>query len=492
VSSLEIAESTRVFPVIGLEVHAQLQTRSKMFCPCPVTVGAPPNSATCPVCLGFPGTLPVVNREAVTLATRLAVAIGANVRPESIFARKNYFYPDLPKGYQITQYDQPLATGGTITIETASGPKSVRLVRIHLEEDAGKSLHENPYPDVPDTVSLVDWNRAGVPLAEIVSEPELSNPEEAAAYLTELRRLVRFTGVCDGDMEKGNLRCDANVSVRLRETDPFGTRVEIKNMNSIRFVARALEHEIQRQAAAISRGEKIVQETRLWDEAGNRTVSMRGKEQAHDYRYFPEPDLQALIVDEAWVEEAARGIPELPRARRARFEAQYGLAPADADTLSSARELADYFEETARMASPRVAANWVVGEVLRWMKERKISLEEAMSFPVSPARLAGLLALLERGEVSAASAKEVLAAMIDSPAEAAAIVAGKGLGRMNDDAALEKITAGIVAGNPSQVALYRSGKTQTFGWFVGQVMKATGGRADPARVRAALERALAG
>ena len=490
-SSLEVAESTRVFPVIGLEVHAQLQTRSKMFCPCPVTVGAPPNSATCPICLGFPGTLPVVNREAVTLAMRLALAVGARVHRGSVFARKNYFYPDLPKGYQITQYDQPLASGGEITIETVGGPKPIRLVRIHLEEDAGKSLHENPYPDVPDSVSLVDWNRAGVPLAEIVSEPELSSPEEAAAYLTELRRLVRFTGVCDGDMEKGNLRCDANVSIRLRETDPLGTRVEIKNMNSIRFAARALEHEIQRQAAAVARGERIVQETRLWDETGNRTVSMRGKEEAHDYRYFPEPDLHTLLVDDAWIADAARGIPELPRARRARFESQYGLSPAESDTLSSARELADYFEQTSRAAPPRLAANWIVGEILRWMKERKISPEDAMSFPVSPARLAALLALLDHGEISAASAKEVLAAMIDSPSDAATIVAEKGLGRIRDDAELDRVAAGIVASNPSQTALYRSGKTQTFGWFVGQVMKATGGRGDPAKVREALERALA-
>jgi aspartyl-tRNA(Asn)/glutamyl-tRNA(Gln) amidotransferase subunit B len=492
VSFLETAEKASVFPVIGLEVHAQLQTRSKMFCPCPVTVGAPPNSATCPVCLGFPGTLPVVNREAVTLAMRLAIAVGAEIAPDSRFARKNYFYPDLPKGYQITQYDRPLAIGGAITIDTAAGPRAIRLVRIHLEEDAGKSLHENPFPDVPDTLSLVDWNRAGVPLAEIVSEPDLRSSEEAAAYLTELRRLVRFIGVCDGDMEKGNLRCDANVSIRRRPDDPLGTRVEIKNMNSIRFLARALDHEIDRQARAVARGERIVQETRLWDEAAGRTVSMRGKEEAHDYRYFPEPDLGALVVDEAWREEAARGLPELPRARRARLESQYGLSPADADTLASARELADYFEQTARGASPRLAANWVTGEVLRGMKERRISPEAALSFPVAPGRLAGLLALVEKGEISTASAKEVLAAMIDSPAEASTIVAERGLGRMGDEAALEKIVAEIVAANPAQTALFRSGKTQTFGWFVGQVMKATGGRADPAAVREALTRALTG
>ena len=489
-SSLETVEKTRVYPVIGLEVHAQLQTRSKMFCPCPVSVGAPPNSATCPVCLGFPGTLPVVNREAVALALRLAAAIGSEIHRDSRFARKNYFYPDLPKGYQITQYDRPLATGGRLSIDTPAGSRAIRLVRIHLEEDAGKSLHDTPYADVPESVSLVDWNRAGVPLVEIVSEPDLRSPEEAASYLTELRRLVRFTGVCDGDMEKGNLRCDANVSVRFSEDVPYGTRVEIKNMNSIRFVARALEHEIQRQGEALARGQKIVQETRLWDEASGRTVSMRGKEEAHDYRYFPEPDLGALKVEEAWVREAASSVPELPRARRERFASQYGLGSADADTLSSARELADYFERVAAEVSPRLAANWVAGEALRWMKERRVSPEEALSFSVSPERLAGLLRLLESGEISAATAKEVFAVLIDSPVEAAAIVAEKGLGRMRDDAALEAAAAEVVASSPSQVALYRSGKTQTFGWFVGQVMKKTGGRADPARVRDALTRAL--
>ena len=342
----ETPSKIKVFPVIGLEVHAQLQTRSKIFCGCPVTVGAPPNSATCPICLGFPGTLPVLNRQAVTLALRLAKAAGATIHPESQFARKNYFYPDLPKGYQITQYDRPFSTGGAITIDTPQGEKAIRLVRIHLEEDAGKLLHDTPYADVPTDVSLVDWNRAGVPLCEIVSEPDVRTAEEAAAYLTELRRLVRYTGVCDGDMEKGNLRCDANVSVRPSETAPFGTRVEIKNLNSIRFVAKAIEHEIERQAEALARGERIVQETRLWDEKAGRTVSMRGKEEAHDYRYFPEPDLGLLVVDEAWIAESVAGMPELPRARRARFVNDYGIAPQDAETLVSARELADYFERT--------------------------------------------------------------------------------------------------------------------------------------------------
>ncbi|HSB62892.1 MAG TPA: Asp-tRNA(Asn)/Glu-tRNA(Gln) amidotransferase subunit GatB, partial [Thermoanaerobaculia bacterium] len=346
-SSSKTLEKTRVFPVIGLEVHAQLLTKSKIFCGCPVTVGAPPNSATCPVCLGFPGTLPVLNREAVALAMRLALAVGATVHRDSRFARKNYFYPDLPKGYQISQYDRPFATGGSIEIDTADGPKTIRLVRIHLEEDAGKLLHENPFDDVPNTVSLVDWNRAGVPLVEIVSEPDLRAPEEASAYLNELRRLLRYTEVSDADMEKGNLRCDANVSVRFSEGAPFGTRVEIKNLNSIRFVARALEHEAARQAEVLASGAPIIQETRLWDVAAGRTVLMRSKEEAHDYRYFPEPDLGVLVVDEAWIEETKRSLPELPRARRRRFVSQYEITPGDAETLVSARELADYFEDLA-------------------------------------------------------------------------------------------------------------------------------------------------
>jgi aspartyl-tRNA(Asn)/glutamyl-tRNA(Gln) amidotransferase subunit B len=343
---------------------------------------------------------------------------------------------------------------------------------------------------VPPTVSLVDWNRCGVALVEIVSEPDLRSPEEASAYLTELRRLLRYTGVSDADMEKGNLRCDANVSVRGSEEAPLGTRVEIKNLNSIRYVARAVEHEIERQAEALERGERIVMETRLWDVAAGRTVPMRGKEEAHDYRYFPEPDLGALIVDEAWVAAAVSELPELPRVRQARFAEQYGLSRPDAETLTSARELADYFEQLAALAPVKLAANWVTGEVLRWMKERHLSPEDALSFPIAPARLAGLLALLEEKGISNASAKEVFAAMLDSPSEARAIVAEKGLGKMSDASALETAVAEIVSANPSQAALYRSGKTQTFGWFVGQVMKKTGGRADPAAVREALTKAL--
>ena len=490
-SALETPAKIGVFPVIGLEVHAQLLTRSKIFCDSPVTVGAPPNTATCPICLGFPGTLPVLNRQAVTLALRLATAVGAQIHRESQFARKNYFYPDLPKGYQISQYDRPFSTAGAIAIDTPDGEKQIRLVRIHLEEDAGKLLHDTPYDDVPSDASLVDWNRAGVPLVEIVSEPDLRTPEEAAAYLTELRRLLRYTGVSDGDMEKGNLRCDANVSVRASETAPLSTRVEIKNLNSIRFVAKAIEHEIERQAEEVARGGTVVQETRLWDERAGRTVPMRSKEEAHDYRYFPEPDLGLLVVSQAWIEEAASEMPELPRRRRARFVAEYGLSAQDAETLVAARELADYFEQTLEAGiAPRLAANWITGEVLRWMKERRVSAEEALAFPVSPARLAGLLRLVESGSVSTASAKEVLAAMVVSPQEAEAIVAAKGLSTLRDAGAVETAVAEVLAANPSQLALYRSGKTQTFGWFFGQIMKRTGGRADPAAVREALTRAL--
>jgi aspartyl-tRNA(Asn)/glutamyl-tRNA(Gln) amidotransferase subunit B len=490
VSSLETIDRTRVFPVIGLEVHAQLQTRSKLFCSCPVMVGAPANSATCPVCLGFPGTLPVTNRHAVTLAIKLALAVGGEIHRDSRFARKNYFYPDLPKGYQISQYDRPISTGGHIEMDTASGTKTVRLVRIHLEEDAGKLLHDTPYDDVPATMSLVDWNRCGVPLVEIVSEPDIRSPEEAAAYLTELRRLLRYTGVSDADMEKGNLRCDANVSVRAAEDAAFGTRVEIKNLNSIRYVAKAIEHEIERQAQAIERGERIVMETRLWDVAAGRTVSMRGKEEAHDYRYFPEPDLGALVVDAAMVAQAASELPELPRTRQSRFVTQYGLSRADAETLTSARELADYFEELASLVPGKLAGNWVTGEVLRWMKELKISPEDALSFSASPARLAGLLGLLGN-RISVAQAKDlVLPEMLKSTEDAAAIVDRMGLSVLNDTDAIQKAVAETLKNNAEQVSQYLAGRTQTLGWFMGQVIRTTGAGADPAVVRVALEKEL--
>jgi aspartyl-tRNA(Asn)/glutamyl-tRNA(Gln) amidotransferase subunit B len=485
---MSTVERVEVVPVIGLEVHAQLETASKIFCPCPTTFGAPPNSATCPVCLGFPGTLPVLNREAVALALRVALAAGCRIDRASSFARKNYFYPDLPKGYQITQYERPLASGGAISIDTPAGERAIDLVRIHLEEDAGKLLHENPFADVPDTVSLVDWNRSGVPLIEIVGEPELRSPEEAFAYLMELRKLLRYVGASEANMEEGNLRCDANVSVRRSEHAPMGTRVEIKNLNSMRHVARALEYEIERQAEALSRGDRVVQETRLWDAAAGRTLPMRSKEEAHDYRYFPEPDLATLEISEDWIEEVRRSLPELPRPRRARFIEQYGLAPADAELLTSARPLADYFERVVAARVPaRLAANWVGGEVIRWMKEQRLSPEAADQFDVAPAALADLLRLVEQGEVSGSAAKIVLEEMVGTGKPAGQIVREKGLVRLSDDSAIRQTAEGVIAANPKQRELYRSGKTATFGWFVGQVMKATGGRADPTVVHRVLK-----
>ena len=487
---MSVLESVKVFPVIGLEVHAQLSTRSKMFCPCPTTFAAEPNSATCPVCLGFPGTLPVVNREAVALAMRLALSIGAKIDRASSFARKNYFYPDLPKGYQITQYERPLATGGKIEIDTETGVKEIPLVRIHLEEDAGKSLHENPFPDVPDTVTLVEWNRAGVPLVEIVSEPEIRSSAEAAAYLTELRRLLRALSVSEANMEEGNLRCDANISVRLTESDPYGTRVEIKNLNSIRNVGRAIEFEIRRQAEVIASGGTVILETRLFDAGSSSTRPMRSKEEAHDYRYFPEPDLGRLAISEEWIAEVAAGLRETPRARKARFETDYALAEGDADLLASSRPLAEYFEAVAASVPPKTAAAWTCGEVLRWLKEEKLSPEEADRFSVPPAALAELLTMVESKEISGSAAKTVLEEMVRSGRRAGEIVREKNLGRLSDEGEISGVIARVLSESEAQVAAYRSGKTATFGWFVGQVMKLTGGRADPEVARRLLKARL--
>ncbi len=487
---MSVSEKVKVVPVIGLEVHAQLATASKMFCPCPTTFAAEPNSATCPVCLGFPGTLPAVNREAVALAIRFGLAVGGTIDRRSAFARKNYFYPDLPKGYQITQFDRPIVIGGSVEIETESGIRDIRLVRAHLEEDAGKSLHENPFPDVPDTVTLVEWNRAGVPLLEIVSEPDLRSAAEAMAYLTELRRLLRALSISEANMEEGNLRCDANVSVRDSDSDPLGTRVEVKNMNSIRNVGRAIEHEIERQAQRRAAGERIVQETRLFDAATGETRVMRSKEEAHDYRYFPEPDLGALEISEAWIADVRSTLRETPREKRRRFRTIYALPASDAELLSSSRPLAEYFETVAASVAPRLAASWVTGEVLRWMKEQKLSLEEAGRFSVPPSALAELLGFVGSGDLSVSAAKVVFEEMARSGRRAPEIVKEKGLTRVSDESALSAAIETVLLDNPSQVAQYRAGKTATFGWFVGQAMKATGGRADPETLRRLLKERL--
>jgi len=487
---VSVSEKVRVVPVIGLEVHAQLATSSKMFCPCATTFAAEPNSATCPVCLGFPGTLPVVNREAVTLAIRFGLAAGGTIDRRSSFARKNYFYPDLPKGYQITQYDHPIVTGGAIEIETADGVRDVRLVRAHLEEDAGKSLHENPFPDVPDTVTLVEWNRAGVPLLEIVSEPDLRSAAEAMAYLTELRRLLRTLSISEANMEEGNLRCDANVSVRDSESDPLGTRVEIKNMNSIRNVGRAIEHEIERQAERRAAGERIVQETRLFDAPSGETRVMRSKEEAHDYRYFPEPDLGVLEIPEEWIAEVRSTLRETPREKRRRFRTIYALPAADAELLSSSRSLSEYFETVAASVAPRLAASWVTGEVLRWMKDQKLSAEETNRFSVPPSALVELLEFVASGELSVSAAKVVFEEMVRSDRRAPEVVREKGLTRVSDESSLSAAVEAVLRDNPSQVAQYRAGKTAAFGWFVGQAMKVTGGRADPETLRRLLKERL--
>jgi aspartyl-tRNA(Asn)/glutamyl-tRNA(Gln) amidotransferase subunit B len=477
-------------PVIGLEVHAQLRTKSKAFCACPVAFGAPPNTAVCPVCLGYPGTLPVPNREMVTLALRVALAAGCTIQPRSLFERKNYFYPDLPKGYQISQYESPLAVGGHLTVETkAGGRREIRLHRMHLEEDAGKSMHEFGWDDVPTSVSLVDLNRAGTPLVEIVTEPDLASPDEAADYLLRLRRLVRWLDASDGNMEEGSLRCDANVSLRARGSTALGTKVEIKNLNSIAHVKKALEHEIARQAAVLSAGGTIVQETRLFDPATGATKTMRTKEEAMDYRYFPDPYLGTLDVDAAWVAEVRASMPEMPETRAERLSTQYALTPADAELLCSSRKLADWFEAAARAhaANPKAVANWLLSDLLGRMSDAD---RQAGRVPVPPGRLAALVALIDGGTISGKIAKEILPDMIATGRSPADLVKEKGLVQIVDEDALRAAVAKAVADHPAQADAYRGGKSATFGWFVGQVMRVTGGRAAPAAVNRLLKEEL--
>jgi aspartyl-tRNA(Asn)/glutamyl-tRNA(Gln) amidotransferase subunit B len=476
----------RYEPVIGLEVHVQLLTGTKLFCGCENRFGAPPNTLVCPVCLGLPGALPVPSRHAVTLALRAALALGCRVNPTSVFERKNYFYPDLPKGYQISQYQAPLAVHGALEVEGPQVARLVRIARLHMEEDAGKLLHEGF--SWSREKSGVDLNRAGVPLVEIVSEPDLRSPEEAHAYLAALRATLIYAGVSDGNMEEGSLRCDANVSVRPRGSEPLGTRAEIKNLNSFRHVARAIEHEVARQVALVAAGREVVQETRLWDEGRGETAPMRSKEEAHDYRYFPEPDLPPLVVDAEWVEEVRRSLPELPAARRRRFVSEHGLPGYDASVLTQERELADYFEAAARESGqPKLVSNWIMTELLRKLKEDARPLAEAA---VGPGALAGLVALVASGKISGKTAKDVFERMWASGEGAAAIVEREGLAQLDDEGALAAAVAEVVAASPEQVASYRGGKTAALGWFVGQVMKRTGGRANPKRVGELLKEAL--
>ena len=472
--------------VIGLEVHVQLLTQSKIFCACSTRFGDPPNSNTCPVCLGLPGALPVLNREAVTMAMKAALALNSTIHPHSRFARKNYFYPDLPKGYQISQYDEPLASDGRLDIEVDGKPKRIGVTRVHLEEDAGKSLHEG-FPDSSQK-SYIDLNRSGVPLIEIVSEPDLRAPEEAYDYLTRLKTLLLYLEVSDCNMEEGSLRCDANVSVRRAGTNVFGTKTEVKNLNSFKFLQKALAHEIERQIGVLEEGEEILQETRLWDSREQRTVGMRSKEFAHDYRYFPEPDLLPLAISEEWKGEVRRSMPELPEPKKARFAGVYALSDYDASQLTSSRQLADYYEDTVRRgADPKLAANWLLSELSYLLKAAGKEIAES---PVSPERLAELVALVAGRTLSGKMGKDILAEMFSTRRRASEIIAEKRLEQINDPAKIAAVVREVMAANPQQVEQVRSGKSATLGWLVGQVMKATRGQANPQLVHDVLKKEL--
>lgn len=472
-------------PVMGLEVHAQLLTKSKIFCGCSTTFGASPNTHTCPVCLGMPGVLPVLNREVVEFTIKMALATHCRINPLNQFARKNYFYPDLPKGYQISQYELPLAENGWVEVETESGPTRVRIHRIHMEEDAGKLIHDEFQP-----VSYVDLNRTGVPLMEIVSEPDIRSPEEAASYLRTIREILRYLDICDGNMEQGSMRCDANVSLRPAGSEKLGVKAELKNMNSFRNVQRALEFEIRRQRALLERGEPVIQETRLWDANRNVTVSMRGKEEAHDYRYFPDPDLVRVTVDDEWVQSVRATLPELPDAKRERFLSQYGLPGYDAQVLTSSKALANYFEEVVRgIDQPKTVSNWIMSELLRELKKDEREIEAC---PVPPENLVELLRLIDKGVVSGKMAKNVFEEMYRTGKHAAKIVEERGLVQVKDEGAIESLIDEVLAESPTEVESYRAGKEKLFGFFVGQVMKKSKGKANPKIVNEILRDKLKG
>ena len=458
--------------VIGLEVHAQLLTNSKIFCGCANHFGSPPNTNVCPVCLGMPGTLPVLNRKVVEFSIRAGLATHCAIAEKSVWARKNYFYPDLPKNYQISQYELPLCTGGYLDIAVEGQTRRIGITRIHMEEDAGKLIHDPAQP-----VSYVDLNRTGTPLMEIVSEPDLRTPEEAAEYLKALRDILVYLEICDGNMEEGSFRCDANISLRPVGQAEFGTRAELKNMNSFRNVAKALEYEIRRQRAVLDDGGTVIQETRLWDAGANKSLSMRGKEEAHDYRYFPDPDLLPLIVEPAWVAEIKAGLPELPEAKRQRFEAQYGLPAYDAGVLTMSRPLADYFEAVAKACdAPKAASNWIMSELLGALNAEGKEIGDS---PIAAGQLAELIRLVESGELSGKLAKQVFGEMMASGKDPGAVVAEKGLKQVSDEGPLRELLQKIFAANPGQVEQFKAGKDKLLGFFVGQVMKETKGQANP-------------
>ncbi|MEJ2156965.1 MAG: Asp-tRNA(Asn)/Glu-tRNA(Gln) amidotransferase subunit GatB [Desulfobacteraceae bacterium] len=470
-------------PVIGLEVHAQLKTATKIFCGCSTAFGAPPNTQTCPVCLGMPGVLPVLNKKVVEYTLRMALATHCTIPEQSRFARKNYFYPDLPKGYQISQYELPIAIDGHVDIDLESGTKRIGLTRIHMEEDAGKLVHDETRP-----ISYVDLNRTGTPLMEIVSEPDLRSAEEAGAYLRVLRNVIRWIDVGDGNMEEGSFRCDANVSIRPKGSETFGTRAEIKNVNSFKNVEKAIAYEIARQTDILLEGGEVVQETRLWDPVKGVTLSMRSKEEAHDYRYFPDPDLLPLVIDPAWVDTVRKSLPELPAERRARFAADYELPDYDAGVLTSSRDLADYFEACLEaIHQPKQVSNWIMGPLLGLLNAQGLSIDQS---PIPAGELAGLLKLIDSEVISGKIAKTVFEEMAGVGKSAKAIVEEKGLAQVSDSSALEAEIDRLIAASPDEVARFKSGNTKLMGFFVGQVMKATQGKANPKMVNQILSRKL--
>jgi aspartyl-tRNA(Asn)/glutamyl-tRNA(Gln) amidotransferase subunit B len=470
--------------VVGLEVHCQLNTNSKAFCGCSTRFGNPANTNVCPVCLALPGALPVLNRRVVEDAVKLGLATGCSIAPSSILARKNYFYPDLPKGYQISQFEEPICTEGMLRIDVGEGCRDIRLIRIHIEEDAGKSIH-----DIGDD-TYIDVNRCGVPLLEIVSYPDIRTSREASAYLQKMRQIVKYLGISDGNMEEGSLRCDANVSVRLFGAEEYGTRTEIKNMNSFKNVEKAIEYEMQRHIDIIDGGGTIVQETRLWDADKGETRSMRGKEFAHDYRYFPDPDLVPVLVDQEMLERIRLELPEFPEDRERRFVSEYGIPPYDAGVLTVEREIADYFERTLTVCGDaKAASNWVMGEVMRTLKEKYLDIKE---FAISPERLGGLIGLIGKGAISNTIAKQVFELMQTGEASAEEIVDREGLAQVSDTGAIERTVDEILEANPKQLADYREGKTKLFGFFVGQCMARMKGKANPQVVNDVLKSRLDG
>ena len=474
-------------PVIGLEVHAQLLTRSKIFCTCSTLFGGEPNTLTCPICTGLPGSLPVLNKKVLEFTLRAALATHCRVAPYCQFARKNYFYPDLPKGYQISQYELPLASDGYIDIHSDGQKKRIGIIRIHMEEDAGKLLHD--LSTERGAHSYVDFNRTGVPLIEIVSAPDIRTPEDASAYLRKLRAILMFLDICDGNMEEGSFRCDANISLRPKGQQAFGVKTELKNMNSFRNVQRALDFEIRRQTALLDQGERIIQETRLWDAAKGVTSSMRGKEEAHDYRYFPDPDLVPMVIDPEWVESVRSSLPELPEAKKERFLRDYGIPGYDAEVLTTSKPLANYYEACLRVYNkPKGVSNWIMSELLRELKRDEREIEDC---PVSAPHLAEMLKMIDDGIISGKIAKSVFEEMYRSGKQAEEIVKEKGWVQVTDSSEIERIVEQVLSANPREVDAYRKGKEKLFGFFVGQVMKATQGKASPQRVNDLLKKKLA-